>query len=154
MPYGEARGLQCPACRIGSTRAAKTGRANDQSIFLRWRKCDNEECGFTGHTFEPWYEGATIEQMDEDIRFSRMMREREKRGYHGIQSGHPTHVMRFGRISYTVVARQPNGGNTNTTYRLVTDWVYRFFARRLTSKLNGQFVNVHHLQDSSEEKVA
>ena len=142
MPFGEARGLQCPACKIGQCRTAKTGRANDQAIFLRWRKCDNEECNFTGYTFETWYEGATIEQMDEDIRFSRLMRERKKNGYHGINCGHPTSVARFGPINYTV-RRAPSG--------LITDWRNRFFAKRLTSKLNGKPVNVHDLMACQDD---
>ena len=133
MPFGEARGLMCPVCGIGQCRAARTGRANEQSIFLRRRYCDNPDCGFAGNTFETWFEGAHIDQMDEDIKFARMMRDRKARGYKGFDTGHPKPPTHFGSIRYTIV-------NDSEWPRVITNSIQGIW-RRITSTIHGNRMN-------------
>lgn len=127
MTAGIAKGLDCPNECGGATRPVNTGRANDGAIYVRKRQCDL--CGFVGFTFETWFEGATHTQMDDDLKFYHRMRERSKKGYHGIQTNPGRPAIRFGAIHYRLVRPIPGTARVE----VITDTLRNIYTR-ITSR--------------------
>ena len=90
MAFGVAHGLECPECG-GETHVTQTARANDNAIFVRRRRCKNPDCTFSGITAEDWIpKGLTsMERLDDNARWRRILYDRRRFGYTGQTSGHP-----------------------------------------------------------------